>query len=576
VPTTGKEENMNKLRVEIVSAKGLQGIDSELHEIQWHILFGKEVVRSKPSILQSVDPVVNFTADFSLDFGKAHEAGAAVLIYLTTAPVSSTDQIPVGDTLARNLIGAATVDYRYAKVHSGEYMSVELMPCEQDGGFIDVNLGTLYLKMIIDEGSAKGKIIARTYLEGDAKETEFDIQSTQERISKSNREFIMSARSWWSRARKQYPHVENRVVKILAEDESGQHRFVSSFISPLSPPRELVNARFAARFVSLIPFKRDIGLTGGRNETWRTAHAFLSRLQGDAEDHAILLCGLLLGWGLNAWVALGTIDSSTGSSNRNETRAHCWVITLDASEDRAHPRVTCWETLTGLQYELPTMHSTPGEASGRHHFAELHVLFRHDRYALNIQNTAHLPRADSGRGHRGVSFDLSDPNAWLPLPCQDIGGLRHPGASVVLTMGVPKDISAMEVALEECLKDRLADWRLENSLATIFDGDLALILQPALAAYELDRAVGVTFGNADFQSAIKRYVQRGETFKGYPTCFSHIDATQIVQSLRKTTASSDVALAQGRNVRLAVRVKIFSYPENIMSCWVMVAACHEK
>ena len=456
-------------------------------------------------------------------------------------------------------------------------MSVELMPCEQDGANVDVNLGTLYVKLSILDGKEATQARVALQTEADVKEIDFAISSHQERMSKLNRDFILTARSWWARARKQYPHVENRVVKILAEDESGQHRFVSSFVAPHTPPRELVNARFAARFVSLIPFKRDMGLTGGRIETWRCALALLSRMQGDAEDHAILLCGMLLGWGLNAWVALGTIDSSAGSSAHGDTRAHCWVVTLDASSDRAHPRVTCWETLTGLQYELPMGNAPSSTSETKHHFAEIHVLFRHDRYALNIQKTARLPKADQERrGVRTTSFDLSDPSAWLPLPCQDIGALRHPGANVALSMGPPMDLSALEMTLEDTLKDRIADWRLENSLASIFDGDLGLILQPALAAYELDRAVGVTFGNADFQAAIKRYVQRGECFRGYPTCFSHADATSIMQSLRRTSASADVALAQGRNVRLAVRVKLFPYPEGVLACWVMLAACMEK
>ena len=43
---------------------------------------------------------------------------------------------------------------------------------------------------------------------------------------------------------------------------AGCHRFVCSLVEPLVPPRELVNPRASARFVSLIPFKRDTGLLG--------------------------------------------------------------------------------------------------------------------------------------------------------------------------------------------------------------------------------------------------------------------------------------------------------------------------
>lgn len=133
---------------------------------------------------------------------------------------------------------------------------------------------------------------------------------------------------------------------------------------------------------------------------------------------------------------------------------------------------------------------------------------------------------------------------------------------------------ALEELLESQLEDRIAMWRLEKSLATTFDHQLSLILQPAIAAYELDRAVGVSFGNKDFQSAIKRYVRKGELFKAYPSCYCHVDATAIMQSLVQNGAQ--VALNHGRNVRLAVRCKIFPYTEGLFACWVMVAACYEK
>ena len=86
----------------------------------------------------------------------------------------------------------------------------------------------------------------------------------------------------------------------------GRHRFVGNFIHPIIPGRELNGPRYAARFVALIPFKREISLSGGRINRWHSNLATLCRLEGDVEDHAVLLCSLLLGWGLNAYVALGT------------------------------------------------------------------------------------------------------------------------------------------------------------------------------------------------------------------------------------------------------------------------------
>ena len=53
----------------------------------------------------------------------------------------------------------------------------------------------------------------------------------------------------------------------------------------------------------------------------------------DCEDHAVLLCSLLLGFGLDAYVCVGT---------KVRDAVHTWVCTI-ASDGR----VTFWESLTG-------------------------------------------------------------------------------------------------------------------------------------------------------------------------------------------------------------------------------------
>ena len=53
----------------------------------------------------------------------------------------------------------------------------------------------------------------------------------------------------------------------------------------------------------------------------------------ESEDHALLLCSLLLGFGLDAYVCVGT---------KNKGAAHSWVMTQSTEG-----RVTFWESLTG-------------------------------------------------------------------------------------------------------------------------------------------------------------------------------------------------------------------------------------
>jgi len=50
----------------------------------------------------------------------------------------------------------------------------------------------------------------------------------------------------------------------------------------------------------------------------------------------VLLCNLLLGFGLNAFVCVGT----------NSEGAHTWVMTVDSNMDST-AKVIFWESLTG-------------------------------------------------------------------------------------------------------------------------------------------------------------------------------------------------------------------------------------
>lgn len=59
-------------------------------------------------------------------------------------------------------------------------------------------------------------------------------------------------------------------------------------------------------------------------------------LQGDCEDHATLLCSLLLGFGLDAYVCVGT---------KAKGMPHCWVLTRGTDGT-----ITFWESLTAHRF----------------------------------------------------------------------------------------------------------------------------------------------------------------------------------------------------------------------------------
>jgi len=69
--------------------------------------------------------------------------------------------------------------------------------------------------------------------------------------------------------------------------------------------------------------------------------SFLARGCGDSEDHAVLLCNLLIGFGLDTYVCVGT----------NGEGSHAWVMQRQSlpsqNGSKQKPKVVFWESLTG-------------------------------------------------------------------------------------------------------------------------------------------------------------------------------------------------------------------------------------
>ena len=91
-------------------------------------------------------------------------------------------------------------------------------------------------------------------------------------------------------------------------NELGRRQFVCTLLEPLQASRMIESPVHAARYVRLIPYEKDVSLGGDRTETWNSLFSFLCKKRGDVEDHATLLCSLLLGFGLDAYCCIGTVS----------------------------------------------------------------------------------------------------------------------------------------------------------------------------------------------------------------------------------------------------------------------------
>jgi hypothetical protein len=126
--------------------------------------------------------------------------------------------------------------------------------------------------------------------------------------------FLLYARAWWADYRGLHPSFRHRLVRVFGEGGEAGGRFVPTAGRLAALPADRVGVdspAAAARFVSLLPHWRSdpagaVGPATPGAPAWRSLHAILAAKGGSAQDHALLLASLFLGFGLDAYVVVGT------------------------------------------------------------------------------------------------------------------------------------------------------------------------------------------------------------------------------------------------------------------------------
>ena len=133
----------------------------------------------------------------------------------------------------------------------------------------------------------------------------------------------------------------------------------------------------------------------------------LHSLAQDIEEHAVLLCSLLLGFGLDAYVVIGT---------KSKGQAHTWVMTLGAEpEGGGGGTVTFWESITGQRYVQPKF--DPNTRAGKplplptHPYRTVGCMFNHAHFYANTQPSDAVSTC---------RFDLTNETHWKAMSTEAI------------------------------------------------------------------------------------------------------------------------------------------------------------
>uniref|UniRef100_A0A8C7YYD1 Centrosomal protein of 76 kDa n=1 Tax=Oryzias sinensis TaxID=183150 RepID=A0A8C7YYD1_9TELE len=447
------------------------------------------------------------------------------------------------------LVSSYFLDWRtvLSSTNSKTCFAVELMgvgsECKVPAGVLTVNL-ELYPPPAVN-------------LSADVISTQQSLERT--RTAEKDRLFLVYAKQWWREFLEIRASHQSKLVKIFAQDENGVNRPVCSYVRVLRAGRLLESSRHAARFVSLLAHERAPMLGGGtgKQEQWCTLMAFLCRGKGDCEDHATLLCSLLLGFGLDAYVCMGTKAKGV---------PHTWVMTRGTDGT-----ITFWESLTAHRYlhrpvdpDAPPLSPQPKPSSP---YRTVGCVFNHQTFMANCQPSDSVELC---------VFDFQNPSRWKAMSEEALRSVCGPGSCTSLPPLPPLcapslDPSAASNQLEMEMRYLVYEHRKDLDLGTVWDDHLCYLLSSALSAYEMERCTGVSCGNEEFQDAVRRAVPDGQTFKGFPIHFLHRNARRAFATCLRSPFCEEIICCRGDSVRLAVRVWVFVYPENACAVWLMFA-----
>ncbi|XP_049952311.1 centrosomal protein of 76 kDa-like isoform X1 [Schistocerca serialis cubense] len=363
--------------------------------------------------------------------------------------------------------------------------------------------------------------------------------------------FLLYAKTWWKDYLSVRSEHSTRTVKIYAQDENLETKPVFTFLKAMEVGRPFLETpRQAAWFVSLIPLENpDASNTLPFNGHWNNLHTFLCCRKGGPADHALLLCSLLLGFGLNAFVCIGT--KANGSP-------WAWVLTQGNKK-----YVTFWESTTGTRYrhENPCGGKVQPNKKADHNYKTIGSVFNNRQFYASVQESDAVEHCN---------FNFKNESEWKSMSEAAINSVLEKEPHVPLVGGY---LDALQISrnTQNELKKNITEKRMDFNLLTRWDRNLEQYLLQLLASYETARQTGTALVTEDFEEIIDSNIPEDFTFRALPLHVSDIPVRRIFGHCMRHPLIRDIILCKEPDVKLALGVSAYVYPENILSVWLIVA-----
>ncbi|XP_033097939.1 coiled-coil and C2 domain-containing protein 2A-like isoform X1 [Anneissia japonica] len=365
------------------------------------------------------------------------------------------------------------------------------------------------------------------------------VEPTREKFdSKEDEKLLAYADNFVIEIKKKFP---KREVITTVMDINGKSVFVTRYFRPLTPPPKVLEGdnKFTtmervARFVSLISFVSDSVVYPGICDIWSTCDQFLQMLQGDEEEHAVLLCNYFLQMGKKTWVLKGSAIPE-GST--------VYVLTADDGEYKI------WNPSTGEWYYKNDTFCP---------LKSVMALMNNENIWANIQ-PSDAPNM--------MDFDTSKSTCWKPFFHR---GFSNPGLSsvqpneLVYQETSPQNVLRLQDRIEKELRDAIMNWRPRH--ITRWNRYCTQEFRKILETLEFNKS-GSTENKAQAADILSSY-----NLCGFPLHMSYTDMRSVIEKVRSTGVHEN----ESSNIEFALAVHIHPYPNNILSLWVYIASLSRK
>ncbi|KAI3378124.1 hypothetical protein SNEBB_005761 [Seison nebaliae] len=404
----------------------------------------------------------------------------------------------------------------------------------------------------------------------------------KEHQSERIRLFHQYAEEWQEEFLQIRPSHSSRHLRILSVDENGKCWSVCRWIRPRPSPRILRSSGEAVRFVSLLKLdnkeKKMLGMPmNGEKRNWNSPFATLSLKSGNVEEHSLILTSLLLGLGMNAFTALGTLNDGT---------YHCWVVTIIEQTDKFE--VTFWESTNGESVRHFPIDSSLSSHLGpydqmkngllsttttkQHQYLTIDSLFNHRSFYANISKNNCL---------EFQHFNLNDERQWKQMSNKVLFTvLNNRSSSSVSSFNLPPlemgtfsgSANKQSDLMEMELKEQIQNYRRAINLTTKWDDEISLLLEQAINTYENERkGFNVEEMIVTFNRMLRNRIPANHSFKAFPVQFIHTNTSQMLFFCKKNQLCETILHTTGDQVYHSLRAQVYRHPECIKAVWLIIA-----